>query len=156
MHELDRRTLLRGLAALSAMGTFTLAELREARAQTERTGKPLLTEASLNRLLAKVRGDGAAAEKAMANLHDFLQAHLTLTKRQAVMLRRLQADTDVATRSRKALRASVQAAQRRKVALVVSVNDRGGACDRDSDLVLRSVAATRDGGLRLEAVPVKR
>ena len=72
-------------AGLSAalLGTCLSQGLEEALAEAKQTGKPVLTEKSLNRLFANAEANKALAAEAARDVKGFLREKFTLTELQA-------------------------------------------------------------------------
>ena len=77
------------------VGCLSLGGVREALAQVKVTGKPLLTDKSLNDLVQKAFKSRDKAfytnllNKAKANINDFLSKYFTLTSTQAYLIKNL-------------------------------------------------------------------
>jgi len=91
--RMDRRKFLKGAVATTAIGLgwgcFNMSEeaLADVKAKVYATGKPLLTDAALNKLIADAQKQNPKlaeqyAQEAKSNLAQFCRNHFTLTKQQ--------------------------------------------------------------------------
>lgn len=90
---ISRRKLI--MSSAIALGCLKLGGLKEALAQVEVTGKPLLTEKTLNAFIMNAYQNkdrtlyGRLASEAKANIRGFLQKYFTLTNAQSEVLQSL-------------------------------------------------------------------
>ena len=98
--RMDRRKFLKGAVATTAIGLgwgcFNMSEeaLADVKAKVYATGKPLLTDAALNKLIADAQKQNPKlaeqyAQEAKSNLAQFCRNHFTLTKQQEAFFKAL-------------------------------------------------------------------
>ena len=83
MKQVSRRDFVRAGLSAALLGTCLSQGLEEALAQAQQTGKPVLTEKSLNRLFANAEANKAVAADAARDVKGFLREKFTLTELQA-------------------------------------------------------------------------
>ncbi len=89
--SLDRRKFL--TITTGGLGCLALGGIREAIAAAAETGKPILTDKALNQLIMKTAANPRLyqqyAQMAKGDLHEFLDAHFTMTKAQSYAVKNM-------------------------------------------------------------------